>query len=120
MNVQIAPALHFTAARRWLVAQNIKDVKVQGVGVAVPGVAIMFVSMSTDQALLLITGLVTNPLVSSTIRNKALDEVVQTVVQTAANQHLTLLAWSNLPNIISRAARFGFKIDNNYTILTKE
>lgn len=115
MKVRMFRPSDAVSVQKWLTAQNLKT-EVPSNGFIVPGVCAGFL-MQNKGTSAVIEGLVTNPLVSSETRHKALDALVTEICNAAADLgYKRIYAWSSNEGTLKRSLRHGFAMTSNILI----
>lgn len=104
----------------WFLARNIVDQSdmFSTIGYIVPDIAAGFL-YTTNSQVAIIEHLITNPIYHKEIRDKALDEVVLSIIKEAKRLHFTnLLGITEFDVVTQRALKLGFeKQPNPFTVI---
>lgn len=91
-----------------------------GFGVMVENVASGFI-YKTDSCMAIIENFISNPNTPKEIRDQAIDQIIQLLLDYAATQGIeSLVAFSDLPVIIERAKKFSFAVpEGSYKMMIR-
>lgn len=105
------------SVNKWIKARGLNLISEQSYhSFIIPGVAAGQFLM-VEGKMMIFDGLITNPHVSATTRNKALNSLVSYMLQFSKEQGVAVLAVSTDNSTISRARAFGF-IEQPHVVLT--
>lgn len=107
MNIRLQRPSDVKSINKWLKARSVNLISEQSeLGFIIPGVcAAQFMYCAPNTYMF--DALISNPLVSSTVRNKALDELIGYMVKHYSNSNI--LAFSVDSRTIERAKKHGFE-----------
>ena len=89
------------------------------IGFIVDGVAAYFL-YQTDSTICFLENLIANKNIEKEIRNQAIDLIIKELMKTAQDLGFRVAyATTNLPQVVTRAIRFGAQVDNNQFLITK-